>query len=485
MIAGTSYLLAFFSASWITLHVAKFFINHDAQQYVARIEHNFKREETFLSNIILPNKCSKQVRHALRKIDYQEPEILFIGLVLDDNTLCTSNGLLSYPITLNSPTLPLIRYELEATDDNEIATLIEGSENTFLLFFNQLRLEDHFHFYCPSCISYHIRLTTEKPPLPDASTWFITKHNFGQANGYIIVSRELKEQLEEQYFYIYFYLYFIVINLIFAIYKSIKKRHNTVESLLKRASKRNQFIPFYQPIFTPQGEVKGAEVLMRWQDKKGEIFTPAMFIHAAEKLKLIDEMTLNMIDIVKHDFSQQSAYSLITTDFFCAFNLTASQIENNEFIDRLIEIFQDHHGFNIEFEITEREQFNDEKTAKYNLNRLQEKGYKIKIDDTGTGYGGFNYFLNFNINGIKIDKMFIDIIGQEDVKINVLDAIIDMAKSLNLTIVAEGIEHQSQVDFLASKEVELLQGYYFSKPIPFDQLNYAITSVQNKKNHQV
>lgn len=113
------------------------------------------------------------------------------------------------------------------------------------------------------------------------------------------------------------------------------------------------------------------------------------------------------------------------------------------------------------FEITERQEFDDEEAAKRNIERLQSSGYQIKLDDAGTGYGGFSYFLHFNIDTVKIDKMFIDVIGHDEVKMSVLNAIIEMAKSLNLTIIAEGVETQAQVDYLSEKEVDLLQGYYF------------------------
>jgi EAL domain-containing protein (putative c-di-GMP-specific phosphodiesterase class I) len=443
----------------------------DSKQYIARVEHNYIHQKTFLSTLVLPNTCSDNVRHILQKIDYASPEVRFIGLVLNKQTLCTSSGMLSHPIELQPTTYPLLRYFSEATGQEEIAVMIDGINNKFVVIINRIRLVDYLHFYCELCISYHLKLIDEAAPIPLDSTWFVIVHDYGQVRGYLHVSKTLKKQVDDKYFWFYFLMYFAVFSLLLLIYKSYRNRSQSVEALLIQAANKQQFIPFYQPIVTPEGKVKGVEVLMRWQDNSGTILAPSMFIHTAEKLGVIDEMTLLMINKAKDDFHHHSKNSQLPLNFFCAFNLTTSQIESDDFVDKLLLTFAGYQGFIAAFEITERQEFNDEESAKHNLGRLQSDGYQIKLDDAGTGYGGFNYFLHFNIDSIKIDKMFIDIIGREDLKINVLNAIIDMAKSLELTIIAEGVETQTQVDFLSEKGVDLLQGYYFSKPVPYDELN--------------
>lgn len=458
------------STSWLSLFVAHFWLEHDSVQYIAKQKLNFSREKSRLSTIVLPNTCSSDVRHSLNKIDYSEPEIRFVGLVLDDLSLCSANGVISHNVDLQPTTYPLLRYISEATSQEEIAVIIKGVSNKFIVFLNKVRLRDHFSLYCQSCMFYQLKLSNETPPPAQDSTWFIVVHDYGQAKGYLHISKVLKKQIDEDYFWIYFLMYCAVFSLLILIYKLYLSKKQNVNALLIQAAQKRQFIPFYQPIVTPSGEVKGVEALMRWQDNSGAILTPNVFIDAAEKLGVIDKMTLGMIQKAKEDFSI-NCQNFEFSSFFCAFNLTASQIESDNFIDRLLSMFIDYRGFIPAFEITERQEFNDKEAAKRNIKRLQSCGYQIKLDDAGTGYGGFSYFLNFNIDTIKIDKMFVDIIGHEDFKINVLNAIIEMAKSLELTIIAEGVETQEQVDYLSEKKVDLLQGYYFSKPVPYHQLN--------------
>ena len=471
VISSASFVSTQFSASILSRSLVQFWMERDSEQYIAKVKLNFARENTLISALVLPNTCSNDVRQILKKIDYSEPELRFVGLVLDKQTLCTSNGILPHHIELQPTTYPLLRYTSDITGQKEVAVMINGASNKFIIFLNRIRLIDHFSFYCPSCLSYQIKLIDEAAPMPLASTWFVIVHDYGQARGYLQVSKTLKKQLDEKYFWLYFLMYFVIFSLLNLIYIYFRNRNQSVETLLIKAAKNKQFIPFYQPIITPEGQVKGVEVLMRWQDSSGAILTPNIFIHTAEKLRVIDEMTLGMIEKAKDDFNHHSQSTQLPANFFCAFNLTTSQIESDEFIDKLLLTFAGYQGFVAAFEITERQEFNDEEAAKRNLRRLQSAGYQIKLDDAGTGYGGFNYFLHFNIDSIKIDKIFIDVIGHDDLKINVLNAIIDMAKSLGLTIIAEGVETQVQVDFLAEKGVDLLQGYYFSKPVPYKKLN--------------
>lgn len=465
-----SFALAQFSTSWLSLSVAQFWVEHDSVQYIARQKLNFSRGKSRLSTFVFPYTCSSDVRHRLNKIDYSEPEIRFVGLVLDERNLCSADGILSHNIDLQPITYPLLRYISEATSQEEIAVIIKGVSNKFIVFLNKVRLKDHFSLYCQTCMFYQLKLNNEAPPPTQNSTWFTVIHDYGQAKGFLHVSKVLKKQIDEDYFWIYFLMYCVAFSLIIIIYKLYISKKQNVNTLLIQAAQKRQFIPFYQVIVTPNGEVKGVEALMRWQDNSGEILTPNVFIDTAEKLGVIDEMTFGMIQKAKDDF-KYSGQDVEFKSFFCAFNLTASQIESDDFIDNLLSIFLDYSGFIPAFEITERQEFNDKEAAKRNIKRLQSCGYQIKLDDAGTGYGGFSYFLNFNIDTIKIDKMFVDIIGHEDFKINVLNAIIEMAKSLELTIIAEGVETQEQVDYLSEKKVDLLQGYYFSKPVPYHKLN--------------
>ncbi|PSV94832.1 EAL domain-containing protein [Photobacterium angustum] len=233
-------------------------------------------------------------------------------------------------------------------------------------------------------------------------------------------------------------------------------------------------MPYYQPIIPLGDTLQGVEVLVRWKLSNGSLLLPVYFIDVAEKMEVINQITLTLVKKVQKDFSQ-NRYQY-ERKVFCAFNLTAQQIENKAFIDQLIDqlidMLKSETNFIASFEITERQHFKNLAMAKANIRSLQEQGYQIKLDDAGTGYGGFSYFMDFNLDGVKIDKMFIDVIGGDDVKVEVLNSIIMMAKRLGIDIVAEGVETQQQVDFLRAHKIDYIQGYYYSKPVPFNDLDF-------------
>ncbi len=284
IIISVSFVLTQLSASLLSLTLVQFGMERDSEQFTTKLKYNFNHERAYLSTLVLPNTCSNDVRQALQKIDYAEPELRFVGLVLDKQTLCTSNGMLSHPIELQSTTYPLFRYTSEATSQKEIAVMIKGVSNTFIVFLNTVRLRDFFRYNCQSCISYQIKLMNEVPPTPSASTWFVMVHDYGQARGYLHVSKILKKQIDEKYFWLYFLMYFAIFSWLLLTYKLYRSRSQSVEAILIQAANKQQFIPFYQPIVNPAGKIKGVEALMRWQDNSGAILTPNMFIDTAEKL---------------------------------------------------------------------------------------------------------------------------------------------------------------------------------------------------------
>jgi sensor c-di-GMP phosphodiesterase-like protein len=109
---------------------------------------------------------------------------------------------------------------------------------------------------------------------------------------------------------------------------------------------------------------------------------------------------------------------------------------------------------------------------------LQERGYHFKLDDFGTGYGGFAYLQRLGIRQIKIDKMFVDTIGTDDLKRSVLDATIAFGLKSGMEMIAEGVETQEQVDYLHRHGVHLIQGYVYAKPMPLSKLKIWLMAWQ-------
>ncbi|MEG2567429.1 MAG: EAL domain-containing protein, partial [Acinetobacter sp.] len=133
------------------------------------------------------------------------------------------------------------------------------------------------------------------------------------------------------------------------------------------------------------------------------------------------------------------------------------------------------------FELTERLPIYNIENAKQQIEKLNKKGYHFKIDDFGSGYGGFAYLNEFHIQHIKIDKMFIDAIGGCARQESIVDGIILSAQRCNLQVIAEGVENITQSAYLMERGVVLQQGYLFYKPIPFDAFSLLCEApVMNK-----
>lgn len=125
---------------------------------------------------------------------------------------------------------------------------------------------------------------------------------------------------------------------------------------------------------------------------------------------------------------------------------------------------------NFEIEVTERTVMNSANETVSKLVRLKQLGFKISIDDFGTGYSSLSYLVRFPLDCLKIDRSFIQHIGSLDEKQAVVDAIIQMSHRLKMKVVAEGVEQAQQVDILRKMNCDIIQGYYYSKPLPLNEL---------------
>lgn len=162
----------------------------------------------------------------------------------------------------------------------------------------------------------------------------------------------------------------------------------------------------------------------------------------------------------------QAGYS----DLRLAVNLSAQQLKKHDFLDRILNIF-DETGFdphNMELEVTENMVMENIETVTPVLYQLHEKGVSISIDDFGIGYSSLNYIKRFPISVIKIDRSFIVNISEDQDDHAIVSAIIAMAHAMNLKVVAEGAEHSEQIDILRKLNCDQLQGFIFSKPLQFD-----------------
>lgn len=253
-----------------------------------------------------------------------------------------------------------------------------------------------------------------------------------------------------------------------------------LEINLREAIKNREMIAYYQPkIDIVSGEIVGMEALARWPRFNERPICPDEFIPVAEHTGMIGD--LDMI-IFEHacDFTHQIK-TLLNGDmnsFRVSVNLSAKNIENKNFLGKLINVVEKL-GLDpkdVEFEVTESVIVGNISSAKAILNSLSDDGFAISIDDFGTGYSSLAYLMQFPISTLKIDKSFIRNLSVEPKALCIAKAIVSMAHSIGIKTVAEGVETREQLEFLRDMGCDQIQGYIFSRPLPENEMANLITS---------
>lgn len=242
----------------------------------------------------------------------------------------------------------------------------------------------------------------------------------------------------------------------------------TLESDMRRALTRGDFFLTYQPkIDRASGRVAGMETLVRWRHMEKGIIPPGRFIPLAEESGLIAPLG----DwILRETCFQNQRWREAGLNLKAAVNLSSVQFRQSALENRVEAALRDS-GLPPEFlelEITESMMMGDVKQAIDTLETLKNLGVSLSIDDFGTGYSSLEYLKQFPIDALKIDQSFVRDLAADSQDARIVSAIIAMAHSLNLAVVAEGVETPEQNAFLGEEGCDLIQGYYFSKPLEAD-----------------
>lgn len=248
-----------------------------------------------------------------------------------------------------------------------------------------------------------------------------------------------------------------------------------IESALYGALSRKEFLVYYQPrINSHTNRIMGVEALVRWQSPDKGLISPADFIPMAEEIGLvgmIGEWVLFQA-CIQNKAWQKAGLSPIKVSV----NLSAQQLSNPNIVNTISKALTTS-GLSaqyLELEITESGLMKNIDLVKETLIQIKELGVAISIDDFGTGYSSLAYLKRLPIDTLKIDRSFINDLGQNHDDEAIVTATIAMAHSMNMLVVAEGVTSTMQVDFLLARQCDEMQGYLFSQPFPADIISTMI-----------
>ncbi|MGY3187098.1 sensor domain-containing protein [Lysinibacillus sp. TE18511] len=252
--------------------------------------------------------------------------------------------------------------------------------------------------------------------------------------------------------------------------KTDSQRVLLLDSELRRAIENREFELHFQPkISVENEEIQGVEALVRWNSERLGFVSPVEFIPYAEETGLIIPLSEVIIEKACEAVIEmrQCGYKIPV-----AINISSIHFKQQNFLESIQSILERYNtpANNFEIEVTERTVMNSANETVSKLVRLKKMGFKISIDDFGTGYSSLSYLVRFPLDCLKIDRSFIQHIGSLDEKQAVVDAIIQMSHRLKMKVVAEGVEHAQQVDILRKMNCDIIQGYYYSKPLPLHEL---------------
>jgi sensor c-di-GMP phosphodiesterase-like protein len=259
-----------------------------------------------------------------------------------------------------------------------------------------------------------------------------------------------------------------------------RRRRGDPFSDFEQAVAASEFVPYYQPVVDIRtGRLRGAEVLARWIKPDGSVVLPSAFIPLAESTGLIVPLTRGLMQRVREEMGEIIA---IRPDVKLSFNLAAPHFADDRIIADVRDIFGNSQIplRQITLEVTERQPLENLAAARRVIAGLQELGCGVAIDDVGTGHGGLSYILKLGADTIKIDKLFISAIGSEHHSTTILETLVDLARSMRMDVVAEGVETFEQVLKLRDLGILAAQGHVFCPPLAgasFVQLVEAIAPV--------
>lgn len=255
-----------------------------------------------------------------------------------------------------------------------------------------------------------------------------------------------------------------------------------IEAGLRKAIKNNEFVLYYQPkLSTHSGELVGVEALVRWDSPEYGLISPSRFISLAEDTGLIMQIgTWVMQEACRANKRwQDEGYKPISV----AVNISAKQFRHQDIQEIVAQALKDSQleARYLELEITESAVMHNRDAVAKKLDDIKQMGVKIAVDDFGTGYTSMSYLKEFPVNVLKIDQTFIKGIPANQNDISITIAVIALAHSLGMKVVAEGVETQEQLQWLADYECDIVQGYFLGRPLPEQKIILLFATIDDSK----
>lgn len=235
-----------------------------------------------------------------------------------------------------------------------------------------------------------------------------------------------------------------------------------IDGQMQSAVRRNEFVPYYQPVIDlASGKLEGSEMLARWMRSDGQFVPPGRFMPFAETSGHIFEITRQLM---RKTAQELGPFYAKHPELKVSINLFAGHFDDRRIIEDIVDIFG---GGQVRydqlvFEVTERYPLKDLGVARKIIAEIRSLGCRVALDDTGTGHGGLAYIQQLGIDIIKIDKMFIDMLTQDQVSSSIVDVLAELARTLDMGVIAEGVENEEQIARLIKIGVTSAQGYLFS-----------------------
>ena len=249
-----------------------------------------------------------------------------------------------------------------------------------------------------------------------------------------------------------------------------------IERKFSSALENNEFFVVYQPQICPEHEsICGFEALARWKTE-GELISPLKFIKIAEETGFI--IPLGEWILRKACMDIASLNKDTEKEYFISVNVSVIQLLQIDFAEKAIQIIEET-GINprqLILEVTESVFMESSEQIKEHLMKLRALSVGIALDDFGTGYSSLAYLKDFPITTLKVDKLFIDSIETSEEVDNITDTIIQMGHNMNMKVVAEGVEAEKQVIYLKNSHCDLIQGFFYAKPMTYNELTGYIST---------